>query len=154
MIKNFNLLRLNKTRGESAKMTRKICLFVVAILMLCAMVSFVGCSIMVESIELSETQIELMPGESKLVTYNIFPMEASDAKVKWSSSNESIATVNSAGEIVARREGECRITVTAGQYKDSIDVKVAFTPEKLMAEGKYKEAYAKATSAEKKQGSC
>ncbi len=149
MKKIVNLLRTNKIRGEGAKTTRKICLFVVAILLLGAMASFVGCAIMVESVELSESQIELKPGESKLVTYNIFPMEASDTKVKWSSSNESVATVNSAGEIVARTEGDCRITITAGQHTDSIDVKVALTPEMLMAEGKYKEAYDKATSDEK-----
>ena len=130
-------------------MKRKISLLVVAIFMLSLMVLFTSCAPKVESIELSETQIELKPGESKLVTYNISPIKASDAEVSWSSSNESVATVNSAGEIVAKAEGNCKITIKPGDKTDSVDVNVVLTPEMLMAEGKYKEAYEKADATKK-----
>lgn len=130
-------------------MKRSICLLQVVMLMLGIMASFTGCGPKVESIELSETEIELKPGETKLVTYNIFPSKASDAEVSWSSSNTSVATVSSTGEIVAKAEGNCTITATAGDKSDTIKVNVVLTPEMLMAEGKYLEAYKKATSSEK-----
>lgn len=130
-------------------MKKSICLFLVTALLFGVMTVFTGCGPGVESIELSESEIELKPGDSKTLSYTIFPAEASDAELSWSSSDSSVAAVDSAGRIVAKEEGICTITVTADGKTDTVRINVVLTPEMLMAEGRYAEAYEKATTDEK-----
>lgn len=132
-------------------MKRRMSLFLVVVMVLGIMTLFAGCGPKVESIELAESSLELKPGESVLVNYTISPAKASGAEVTWSSSDESVATINSDGHIVAKSEGTCEITITAGKQSDSIDITVILTPEMLMAEGKYLEAYQKAESDDEKK---
>jgi len=130
-------------------MKRKISLFMALItVLMCVTIMFTGCTPKVESISLSETTLSLKPGETKNVTYTILPSKAADTEVTWSSSNNSVATV-SGGKITAKAEGECKITVRAGEKSASVKVTVILTPEMLIAEGKYLEAYKKAPATQK-----
>ena len=83
----------------------------------------------VEEIVLSESHIELRIDETKIVSYTITPSDASNADVTWTSSNTSIATVNSTGKITAMGEGSCTITIKAGQKSDSLTVTVKAGPD-------------------------
>ena len=78
----------------------------------------------VEKIELSKSYIELCINDSVSVTYAIDPEDAGDAKVTWSSSNQSVATVDATGRVLAVGEGDCTITAKAGGKSDTVLVEV------------------------------
>ncbi|TQR27201.1 cell adhesion protein [Lysinibacillus sphaericus] len=60
-----------------------------------------------ETISLDKNNLELLEGSSEKLTATVTP---DNAKVIWSSSNESIATVDQDGNVTALREGEAIIT--------------------------------------------
>ena len=66
----------------------------------------------VESIELNQTSLKLIEGNTATLTVTISPANASNQTVTWSSSNTSVATVNSSGTVTAKSAGSCTITVT------------------------------------------
>ena len=61
----------------------------------------------VESITLDKNNLELLEGSQDKLTATVTP---DTAKVIWSSSDESIATVDPDGNVTALREGEAIIT--------------------------------------------
>ncbi|MBR3307691.1 MAG: leucine-rich repeat protein [Lachnospiraceae bacterium] len=67
----------------------------------------------VTSISLSKTSVTLDAGGSIQLTCSVSPSTASDKTVSWTSSDESIATVDENGKVTAVNKGECIITVTA-----------------------------------------
>ena len=67
----------------------------------------------VTSIKLSEASIELYEGESRKLVPTILPEDAANKSVKWASSNEIVASVDSDGNVKARSLGTAIITVTA-----------------------------------------
>ena len=66
----------------------------------------------VTSIVLSETSIELNAGDTKQLSATIYPSNATNKSVSWSSSNSSVATV-SGGSVKAVGEGTATITCSA-----------------------------------------
>lgn len=77
---------------------------------------------------LKKTKLTLTTGESytqKLLDKNNKTISAS--KVKWSTSNKKIATVNSSGKVVAKAKGKTTITATykGTKYKFTVTVKNA-----------------------------
>lgn len=70
-----------------------------------------GASVPVTSIELSETTLALMVTKTATLTATVLPDNATMKSVKWTSSDEEVATV-SGGEIVAVGEGTATITAT------------------------------------------
>ena len=68
--------------------------------------------IAVEEVVLSETALTLEPGATATLTATITPQDATNTKVLWSSSDESIATVLD-GNVQAVAEGTAVITATS-----------------------------------------
>lgn len=68
--------------------------------------------LLVKSIQLSETEIGLEPGNSKQLQVSIEPTDAFNKGVIWSSGNENVATVDLYGKITAKNTGVTNITVT------------------------------------------
>lgn len=66
----------------------------------------------VTSVSLNETTLDLLTGDHSTLSATVLPSNASDKSVNWSSSNESVATVNSKGKITAISAGQAIITVT------------------------------------------
>ena len=113
------------TTPEEPKKKKKvwpIILGVVAVVIIALVLLLKGPK--VDSITVSQPSVEMRVGDSTSVSYTILPYKASDADVKWQSSNESVATVSSSGKITGKREGNCIITVTAGKKKAMISVEV------------------------------
>lgn len=77
-----------------------------------------GCSkddnedLTVKGISLSELSVSLKPEETKTLTYEIFPGNATNKAVTWKSSDETVATVSSEGIVTAIKPGSAVITVT------------------------------------------
>ena len=70
-------------------------------------------SILVEDIELSETEIFLSVGEEKKLEYVILPNNATNKNVSWYSSNEDVVSVKN-GNIVALKSGISYVAVSSG----------------------------------------
>lgn len=68
----------------------------------------------VSSISLDRTTVALEEEQSTTLIATVSPNDADDKTVTWSSSNSSIATVNSNGKVYAVKEGQAVITATAG----------------------------------------
>ena len=69
---------------------------------------------------IKESDFSLLRQESQ--TLSVYNREGDD--VKWSSSDESIATVDANGRVTGISAGTATITVTSGKYSDSIVVTV------------------------------
>ena len=75
------------------------------------------CSVIVKQpvtvVELNKTQLSLNVNDTQTIYSFTFPLDASDKTVSWSSSNTSVATVDSNGKITAKSAGTAVITVKA-----------------------------------------
>ena len=80
----------------------------------------------VTSVSLNKTSLTLNKGKTATLTSTISPSDATNKKVRWSSSNTSVATVDSNGLVKAINAGSSTITVTSddGKYSASCNVKV------------------------------
>lgn len=67
-------------------------------------------SIPVSSVSLNKTNITLHKGESETLNAVVYPLNATNKSVTWSSSNPSIATVDNNGMVTAVKEGKTTIT--------------------------------------------
>ena len=66
----------------------------------------------VKSISLNKTSMTLTVGKYSTITPTIKPSDAGKKSVKWSSSNNDVATVNSKGRVTAKAAGYAKITAT------------------------------------------
>ena len=73
----------------------------------------------VKGIEINETVTSLKEVESKKLTATVEPSNATNKEITWKSSNNSIATVNSSGEVTANKEGNVWITAESLNGKGS-----------------------------------
>jgi uncharacterized protein YjdB len=72
----------------------------------------------VEKVSLNKSATTLTEGESETLTATITPSNATgDKTVKWSSSNEAVATVDSNGKVTAKKAGTAVITATSSNGK-------------------------------------
>src|SRR5690606_26556543 len=62
-------------------------------------------------ITLNQTQVEIMPGQSFVLTAEVSPQNTHNKDLVWSSSNSLIATVDQYGNVIGKKEGEVVITV-------------------------------------------
>ncbi|PID90790.1 MAG: hypothetical protein CSA97_01095 [Bacteroidetes bacterium] len=78
----------------------------------------------VESVSLDATSLELKVGEEKSLVATIAPEDATIKTVSWASSDESVATVDASGKVVAVAAGTATITVTTVSGAKSADCTV------------------------------
>ena len=69
--------------------------------------------VLVESITLNVTEQTLTEGETLVLTANVTPENATNKTLTWTSSDESVATVDANGNVIAVKEGTATITVKA-----------------------------------------
>lgn len=90
------------------------------------MVVFAAMLLMVAPVQAASktktTKVTLKAGQLKTLRVK------TASKVKWSSSNKAIVTVNKKGKIVARRAGKAKITAKYGKKKAVFVVTVKNTP--------------------------
>lgn len=87
----------------------------------------------VQSISLDKTNVTLKSNETVKLTPRIMPLNATNQNVTWSSSNSSVASVDSSGLVTAKSDGFATITVTAvdGNYTASCNITVISEQEEL-----------------------
>lgn len=64
-------------------------------------------------IDVKAAKTEIAPGKTTTVTAAVTPADATRQIVKWTSSNEDVATVNFNGTVVAKKGAEGKVTITA-----------------------------------------
>ena len=67
----------------------------------------------VTKVELSKNSVTLLNGKSFTVKATVTPTSATNKKLKWTSSNAKVATVNQSGKITAKGRGTATIKVMA-----------------------------------------
>lgn len=82
----------------------------------------------VEKIVFSKERIEIKEGDSENLSVTLIPSNATDKTITWSSSDESIATVD-CGIVTAIRAGRVIITATADDASSSCEVIVNYISE-------------------------
>lgn len=93
------------------------------------------CSAAVESIEITSDklvngEIGLYSGQVISLGHKVSPDSVSNIQVTWKSSDPTVATVNYAGNVVAKTPGQTTISATAGKKSASILVTVQHPPSK------------------------
>ena len=76
-------------------------------------VEIAATKVLVESIILNKTKATVIKGKTLTLTATVEPEDATNKNVKWTSSNEDIATVSETGVITGKTEGTATITATA-----------------------------------------
>lgn len=77
------------------------------------------------SIQINENVEELKIGDSKRLTGTITPSDSTSKTITWESSDDSIATVSTNGEIKAKKEGTVTITAkTLNGKTDSVRITI------------------------------
>ncbi len=69
-----------------------------------------------QAIELNETSVTINVGASKTLKATVSPSNTNNKKVTWSSSDESVATVNKSGRITPVSAGSCTITCQSEDF--------------------------------------
>jgi uncharacterized protein YjdB len=82
----------------------------------------------VSGITLSQNTASIVEEESMTLLATVLPDSATDKTVTWSSSADSIATVDQNGNVTALRVGTATITATAGNYSATCEVTVTKKP--------------------------
>ncbi|MBO5709186.1 MAG: Ig-like domain-containing protein [Bacteroidales bacterium] len=86
-------------------------------------VTVVAKAILVESVSLDKTSVELKEGEEVSLTATVKPDNATNKNVTWSSSNETVASVTD-GKVTALKSGETTITVTTEDSAKTAECKI------------------------------
>ena len=84
---------------------------------------------LVTGIDVKAAKTEIAPGKTTTVTAAVTPADATRQIVKWTSSNEDVATVNFNGTVVAKKGAEGTTTITAtstdgSKVTGSVDITV------------------------------
>ena len=90
--------------------------------------------IRVQGVNLSETRLSLVKGTNTKVEAIIRPSNATNKNVVWTSSNESVATVDQTGNITALEAGMATITATTQDGNKSSDIRLVVTDRKIEVE--------------------
>lgn len=87
-------------------------------------------TIAVTDIKINENVTNMEEGENKKLTTIITPDNATNKNITWKSSDESIATVSTTGEVTAKKYGTVDITATSTNGKTStIKINIKESPK-------------------------
>ncbi len=80
------------------------------------------------TVSLSQTSLEMTVGGSSSLTATVLPDNVTDPEVSWSSSDDTVVTVDKDGNVIAVSVGEATITATSADGKASAICNVTVDP--------------------------
>ena len=86
----------------------------------------------VTELDMGDYESQMTVGSTQVLSVTALPTSVTDATITYSSSDTSIATVNSMGRITAVSEGKVKITAACGSIKNS--VKITVTKEETVTD--------------------
>ena len=107
-----------KKKGLIAGVAAAIVVIIVAVLLI------VCRKIPVDALVVDKNELELVEKETYTVSCTVYPSNASDKTVVWTTSDDKVATVNEAGLVTAVAEGECTVKAESGEKSVEISIKV------------------------------
>lgn len=78
----------------------------------------------VTAVNLNKARTEITVGKSETLTATVTPANASNPTVTWSSSDNTVATVDSTGKVTGVKTGTATITATAGGKSAACEVTI------------------------------
>ena len=90
----------------------------------------------VEDIEVSDYKDEISVGETVELTTSIVPSDSTET-ITYSSGNKSVATITSAGKIEGISKGETTITISAGDFSKTFNLKVRISAKDIKVRQEY-----------------
>lgn len=81
----------------------------------------------VKGVSVSKTSLTLKPGKTETLSYTIFPDNAVNKNVTWSTSDATIATVDANGLVTAIKPGNAVVTVTTKEGNEKATCSVTVT---------------------------
>ena len=89
----------------------------------------------VTGVRINASSVTLALGKSKTLVANVFPTDATNRKVKWSSSDSKVIEITSKGVATAKKAGTATVTVTTvdGSYGVKGFVTTAYASEIVSA---------------------
>ena len=100
--------------------------------------SATGVQVFENGVSLDLSNVTLSVGQKKSLKTTIYPSNATNKNVKYSSSNKSVAKVSAKGKITAKSPGSAVITATAAIGGVAATCRVTVVPEKVTLTGKSK----------------
>lgn len=91
----------------------------------------------VEDIEISAYEEDLEVEKTMTLSAKVLPSDATDSELTYESSNETIATVNSSGEVKGIKEGTVTITLRAGKIKKKVTLNIITPTEGIIVNETY-----------------
>ena len=88
-------------------------------------------TIPVSSVSLNKTSLDLTKGESKTLVATVTPADATNKTISWTSSNPSVASVDSKGKVTGTGNGSATITAKADDKEATCAVTVTVLIESL-----------------------
>ena len=83
-------------------------------------------TIPITSVILDQTTLSLEPGQTTLLNATVNPSNATDPSITWATDDQSVASVDDAGNVMAVGEGSTVITATAGDKSAFCTVTVSY----------------------------
>ena len=90
-------------------------------------------SIPVQDVTLDKNKLEMVEGETAQLTATVLPENATNKNVTWSSSDESVPTVDQIGNVTAKTPGIAIITVTTDDHRKTDICEVTVTEKVIHA---------------------
>ena len=94
-------------------------------------------TIPVTDIEIGNHEAELEVGKTLTISGTVLPADATESTLTYTSSDSSIATVNSSGEVKGIRKGQVNITLSAGGISKSTSLRVTVPTRQIKLNNTY-----------------
>ncbi len=91
----------------------------------------------VSDIEISDYEDELKVGETMKLTATVLPSSARESAIVYKSSDESVATVNSQGEVKGINKGNVTITISAGKIVREVKLNIIVATKSIKLSDDY-----------------
>lgn len=85
----------------------------------------------VEELILDKTSLEIIKGDTEIITATVKPDDATEKKVEWSSADETIATVDKNGKVTGTGGGVTTVTASIGDLEATCTVTVTVPVESI-----------------------
>lgn len=92
-------------------------------------------TVSVTGVSISKTSLSLTVGDTSTLTATVSPSNATNKNVTWSSSNTSVATVDSTGKVTANGAGTATITVKTADGAKTATCAVTVKPQTVSVTG-------------------
>lgn len=89
----------------------------------------------VTGVSIDQKEVAVLPGDTIPLVATVEPSDARDKTVTWSSSDESIVTVDDEGKITAKSVGSATITVTTNDKKYTAECRVVVSDNVVKVTG-------------------